>query len=111
MEMEKFIAQNQYRFHYDRLNVTEKKAYDVLLKSFFRLDKKIGIPISGEKVQKVYDAICRDVPELFFIKDIDVKYFVYEKDNCRIIPYYRFSEEKIRGIFVCSCVCGEYMIL
>lgn len=100
MDLEMFIAKDQYRFHYNRLSAIDKKAYDAMVKGFFQMDKMISLPVSRMKVQKIYDTICRDIPELFFVKDIQVKYYVYEKDSCRIIPNYRFHEDLIYGTFM-----------
>lgn len=57
-----------YRYCYDELNENEKKVYSVILQNIYQMPEKIEIPPLGDGVlDKIFEALSYDNPDLFFL--------------------------------------------
>ncbi len=57
-----------YKFYYEKLGDTEKRAYNAILEEIYDMPEQIAVPkISGEELDRVFSALLYDNPDLFFI--------------------------------------------
>lgn len=57
-----------YKFYYDKLDDTEKHAYNEILLNIYDMPEKVRIPkINGEQLDRVFSALLSDNPDLFFV--------------------------------------------
>ena len=92
MDLAALIPIKQYRYYFECLSKEEAAVYDTLLSSFLHYSKEIachGCTVS--QVQKIYHFLKLDVPELFYIKNIRIRYFTEKASYCAVIPEYRFT--------------------
>lgn len=92
MDLAALIPIKQYRYYFECLSKKETAVYDTLLSGFLHYSKVIachGCTVS--QVQKIYHFLKLDVPELFYIKNIRIRYFTEKASYCTVIPEYRFT--------------------
>lgn len=92
MDLAALIPIKQYRYYFECLSKEEAAVYDTLLSGFLHYSKEIachGCTVS--QVQKIYHFLKLDVPELFYIKNIRIRYFTEKASYCAVIPEYRFT--------------------
>lgn len=57
-----------YKFYYEELSDTEKRAYNAILEEIYDMPERIVVPkISGEELDRVFSALLYDNPDLFFL--------------------------------------------
>ena len=92
MDLAVLIPIKQYRYYFECLSKEEAAVYDTLLSGFLHYSKVIachGCTVS--QVQKIYHFLKLDVPELFYIKNIRIRYLTENAPQCTVIPEYRFT--------------------
>ena len=92
MNLTNLLPPQQYRFYYSRLSRPESHIYDLLLSGMMRGAKEIQCNgCHPDQIQLVFRYITLDVPEAFFVKNIQLRYPVSNPLRCTVIPNYRFS--------------------
>lgn len=92
MDLTALIPTKQYRYYFECLSKEEAAVYDAMLFGLLHYSKEIvchGCTVS--QVQKIYHFLKLDVPELFYIKNIRIRYFTEKASHCTVIPEYRFT--------------------
>ena len=92
MDLAALIPTKQYRYYFECLSKEEAAVYDAMLSGLLHYSKEIvchGCTVS--QVQKIYHFLKLDVPELFYIKNIRIRYFTEKASHCTVIPEYRFT--------------------
>ena len=92
MDLAALIPTKQYRYYFGCLLKEEATVYEVMLSGLLHYSKEIachGCTVS--QVQKIYHFLKLDVPELFYIKNIRIRYFTEKASHCTVIPEYRFT--------------------
>lgn len=57
-----------YKFYYEKLSDSEKRAYNAILEKIYDMPEQIAVPkISGEELDRVFSALLYDNPDLFFL--------------------------------------------
>lgn len=61
-------AGSPYKYYYDELESIEKHAYNEILSNIYDMPESISIPaIDSEQFNRVFSALLRDNPDLFFV--------------------------------------------
>jgi hypothetical protein len=92
MDLAALIPTKQYRYYFECLSKEEAAVYDAMLSGLLHYSKEIvcrGCTVS--QVQKIYHFLKLDVPELFYIKNIRIRYFTEKASHCTVTPEYRFT--------------------
>lgn len=92
MNLETLIPANQYRYYFERLTREETAVYNTILTGLLHYSKEIvchGCTVF--QIQKIYRFLKLDIPELFFIKNIRIRYLTENALSCTVIPEYRFT--------------------
>ena len=92
MDLAALIPTKQYRYYFECLSKEEAAVYDAMLSGLLHYSKEIvchGCTVS--QVQMIYHFLKLDVPELFYIKNIRIRYFTEKASHCTVIPEYRFT--------------------
>ena len=99
MGIEKFIPQDQFRYYYTLLSSTERIVYDNLVCGL--IDFKKEIPCAGchaNRIQDILQYAKLDIPELFYIKSISLRYSPLLINRCTVLIEYRFKEDTVATI-------------
>ena len=92
MDLTKLIPVEQYRYYFSGLSKEEAKVYNKLLTGFLHYSNEISCDgCTLAQVQKIYRFLKLDVPELFYIKSIRLRYLNENALHCTVIPEYRFT--------------------
>lgn len=109
MDLAALIPTKQYRYYFECLSKEEAAVYEVMLSGLLRYSKEIachGCTVS--QVQKIYHFLKLDVPELFYIKSIRIRYLTENASHCTVIPEYRFTISQSHDTLICmSRHCKE----
>lgn len=109
MDLAALIPTKQYRYYFECLSKEEAAVYDTLLSGLLHYSKEIachGCTVS--QVQKIYHFLKLDVPELFYIKSIRIRYLTENASHCTVIPDYRFTISQSHDTLICmSRHCKE----
>lgn len=92
MDLAALIPAKQYRYYFECLSQEEAAVYNAMLSGLLHYSKEIvchGCTVS--QVQKIYHFLKLDVPELFYIKNIRIRYLTENALQCTVIPDYRFT--------------------
>lgn len=101
MDLTSLIPAQQFRYYYETLSKKEMKVYNTLLSGMLRYAKAIvchGCTVS--QIQKIFRFLKLDVPELFFIKSIGIRYMTIDSLHCAVIPEYRFTICQVRDTLI-----------
>lgn len=97
MKVTDYIPPNQFRYYYTTLNKIEKNIYDTLVSNFLSFSE-IFVVHSGVSIDRIFIIfyyIKYDIPELFYVKNIELNYLNNLTKEYRIYPYYRFNNDKV----------------
>lgn len=98
MNFASYIPENQCRYYRAALENKKKKVYDALLAGYLSQNNRISMGISRiSEMTQIDDAVCRDVPELFYIKSIECAYYPVLRRGI-VCPKYRFDENTRKNI-------------
>ena len=71
MDLSSYVPQKQYRYYFERCDAMEQKVYDALLDGYLKQKKEIREWVANsDSLWKIHQAICYDVPEVFFVKKV-----------------------------------------
>lgn len=101
MDLATLIPAEQYRYYFERLSGKEASVYKTLLTGLLQYKKEIachGCTVS--QVQKIYRYLKLDVPELFYIKNIRIRYLSENALHCTVLPEYRFTISQSRDTLI-----------
>ena len=109
MDLATLIPARQYRYYYECLSKNEAAVYNTLLTGLLKYSKAIGCHgCTVSQVQKVYHYLKLDVPELFYMKRIKIRYLTETALCCTVIPEYRFTISQSHDTLVSmSLICKE----
>ncbi|WP_195978042.1 transglutaminase domain-containing protein [Blautia luti] len=88
-------------YYFGLLNENEQKAYREILEGIRGFHDKFYLSVSGnEETDRIYHAVLKDHPELFWVHNREKVYkTTYEgKDYCQFSPGYTYSEEERQQI-------------
>ena len=98
MNVSDFIPTNQFRYYYTILNKTEKRIYDALVRGFETFSECINVEGTvSDRIYSIFNYIKYDIPELFYVKTISLRYYQGFTGRFEVFPSYRFNK-----ISVCS---------
>ena len=92
MDLSTLIPERQYRYYYDCLSRREASVYNTLLAGLLQHEDTIacnGCTVS--QVQNIYRFLKLDIPELFYVKSIRIRFLTKNTLHCTVIPEYRFT--------------------
>lgn len=92
MDLSTLIPAWQYRYYFECLSKEEAKVYNTLLTGLLQYSKEItchGCTVS--QVQRIHRYLKLDVPELFYVKNIRIRYLTQNVLHCTVMPEYRFT--------------------
>lgn len=103
MRKEEVVQQEEgyQEYYFNLLSEDEKRGYRELLKGVRNREESFYLTISGDsQVDRVYHAVLKDHPELFWIHNRKQVYkTVYARgDYCRFSPEYSYSPEESKLI-------------
>lgn len=76
MDLSSYVPQKQYRYYFERCDAMEQKVYDALLDGYLKQKKEIRVWVANsDSLWKIHQAICYDVPEVFFVKKVQASMF------------------------------------
>ena len=94
------LAKNQYKFYYNRLSTIEQVVYDTLLDGYLKHKSSISVKAAGiNEIWQIHNAICYDVPELFFVKTLQGSFNPLSA-MLTVYPEYRFDFDSCERILV-----------
>ena len=93
MRIENYIPTGQYRYYYNVLSDGDKKAYDEMLCGLLSFSTSIRCNCHHSHAHELYYYIRYDIPELFYVKTVKVRYSTINKNSCTLLPEYRFDKE------------------
>lgn len=88
-------------YYFRQLDKNEKRAYREILEGVKNREKEFYVTLSAdEKVDKVYHAVLKDHPELFWAHNRKTIYktMFRGRDYCLFSPGYSYTEEEIKEI-------------
>lgn len=92
MNLAKLLPPQQYRFYYNKLSRPELHIYDLLLSGILHGAKEIACyGCLPDQLQLIFRYITLDIPEVFFVKSIKIRYPTTNPYKCTVMPCYRFS--------------------
>lgn len=94
MAVENYIPAEQFRYYYSLLPESEKKVYNQLVSGIVAF--KQTIPCNGcapKRIHDIYRYIRLDIPELFYIKSVSVRYTSLSANKSTALLQYRFNED------------------
>lgn len=98
MDLSSYIPKNQYRYYYSLLGSEKQKIYIDLMNGYLAQKNSISVRIKNvDDMWDVHRAVCYDIPELFYIKNVkaSVNPILH---TVQIYPEYRFDEETRKNI-------------
>lgn len=84
-------------YYFGLLSEKEQRGYREILRGIQNLEEKFYLSLSGnEEIDRVYHAVLKDHPELFWVHNREKVYMTtYEgKDYCQFSPGYSYTEEQ-----------------
>lgn len=98
MDLSMYIPKDQHRHYYGQLDGKSRRVYRELLRGYLAGRSKIRVHIRDmDALARIHNAICEDVPEICFIKEIRmVSYFL--PPRMYVYPDYRFDEAARKGL-------------
>lgn len=101
MNLSSFLPPNQFRYYYGTLPKEEAKAYDTLLSGMLRYRSEIHCHgCTVQRIKQLFRFLTMDIPELFFVKSVQIRYADLASTHCTVIPYYRFSAQETHDTLV-----------
>lgn len=92
MDLSSYVPQMQYRYYFECFGVADQKAYSTLLTGYLKQKKEIRVHVTDiDSLWKIHQAICYDVPEIFFIKKVQAS-MNHVLGVATVFPEYRFDE-------------------
>ena len=92
MDLATLIPDKQYRYYFECLSKEEAAVYNTLLTGLLHYSGEIACHgCTVFQVQRIYHFLKLDVPELFYIKNIRIRYLTESALCCTVIPEYRFT--------------------
>lgn len=92
MDLSSYVPQKQYRYYFECFGVADQKAYSTLLTGYLKQKKEIRVHVTDiDSLWKIHQAICYDVPEIFFIKKVQAS-MNHVLGVATVFPEYRFDE-------------------
>ena len=89
----------------------EAAVYRALLAGLLRCEKQIACRgCTARQIQSIYRFLKMDVPELFFVKAIRVRYPAAKPLRCTVIPEYRFTAAQARDTLLCMARSCEGLV-
>ena len=88
-------------YYFKQLDREEKRAYREILEGVRKREEEFYVTLSADdKVDKVYHAVLKDHPELFWVHNRETIYKTTFKgrDYCLFSPGYSYTEEEIKEI-------------
>lgn len=93
------IPENQFRYYYTLLPGSEQNAYNDLVEGLTAFKNSIRcIGCDANRIQTIYQYLRLDIPELFYIKSVSVRYSPVIKGVCTVLPEYRFDMCTVENI-------------
>ena len=94
MDLSSYVPQKQYGYYFEQCDATEQKAYDALLDGYLKQKKEIRVwVVNSDSLWKIHQAICYDVPEVFFVKNVQASMNPV-LGITTLYPEYRFDDKK-----------------
>ena len=116
-ELMQFIPRQQYQYYYSRLSKEGKLVYAAMLERFMSHESVFCIETAQkDEVWLSYRALCRDVPEMFFVKSLNVSCIrdVGESSAKPLVmivrPDYRFDMETCHAILKKMEECARHVL-
>ncbi len=111
MDLAALLPARQYRYYLERLGKAEAAVYRALLAGLLRCEKQIACRgCTARQIQSIYRFLKMDVPELFFVKAIRVRYPAAKPLRCTVIPEYRFTAAQARDTLLCMARSCEGLV-
>jgi len=85
-----YIPQKQFRYYFTQMDDMDKNLYLALLNGMLEHSDNIYCQCSVERAQEIYHMVKYDIPELFYVKTIKIRYSVCGT-SCTVLPIYRFN--------------------
>lgn len=94
MDLSRYLPAGQYRYYYGTLDRRLKSAYDRMLAAAMAYKEKVEISgCTSSELLATFGLMRRDVPELFFVDSITVRYPMDRKQECTVwFTYYLYRE-------------------
>lgn len=86
-------------YYFDLLNEDEQRGYREILEGIRSFEDKFYLSLSGDnEIDRVYHAVLKDHPELFWVHNREKVYkTTYSgRDYCQFSPGYTYTEERDR---------------
>ena len=101
MGFERYVAEGQFRYYYERSPDGIRAVYDRLLAGFMQYEKKIVVDGNAADVKRAFRLLKRDIPEVFFVRQIHISTKTKAGVNVTsmITPKYILNEEAVHSIF------------
>lgn len=111
MNLSSFLPPHQFRYYYGTLSKAEAAVYDTLLSGMLRYRSEIQCHgCTVQRIQQLFRFLTMDIPELFFVKSVQIRYADLASTHCTVIPNYRFSERETHDTLVCMMQnCGKFI--
>lgn len=98
MDLSSYVSDGQYRYYYAQLDKKRQTAYTDLLNGYLEQRSCLFIRVDNmDDIWDIHRAVCYDVPELFYIKNVRAS-FNNILHTATVYPEYRFNEETRRNI-------------
>lgn len=97
MMLDRSVLKGRFLYYYERLSDGEKQAYDTMLDGMLSFKEKI--PCHGctcDELLEIYFSMKYDLPELFYVKSVTIRYRSFCPKICITMPEYRFDLESSR---------------
>lgn len=99
MKVKDFIPKNQYRYYYTTLSEVMRKPYDSLVCGLLAFKDDFVVDCSSSALlTTIFTYAKYDIPELFYVKNISLRYYEICPTQFRVYPAYRFQENKTCSI-------------
>ena len=90
MTIRDYIPKEQFRYYFTQLENKEQQVYLALLEGMLNFTNSIKCLCSVDRVQEIYHMIKYDIPEIFYVKTIKIRY-ISNGLTCTVVPTYRFN--------------------
>lgn len=98
MDLYSYVPLKQYRYYFERCDAMEQKAYGALLDGYLKQKKEIRVWVANiDSLWEIHQAICFDVPEVFFVKKIQASMNPV-LGITTVFPEYRFNDKNCADI-------------
>lgn len=100
MDFSIYIPNSQYRYYYEQFDRRKQIAYVDLLDGYLNQLSSIFIKVdSMDEVWDIHRAVCYDVPEVFYIKNVRATFNPIFR-TAIVYPEYRFDEKTRNNILL-----------